>query len=296
MSTLSEHTRLVNILITLGLRTPDFGHPLEDVGYTLDRIGPTVVLPDSTSVQPDLTFKSHERNRLLVAEAKSGGVDNAQAASFKQLTPDILSSQGITTLPATNLSFETCYACSSTNRDVVFQNEAQNHHGFPILVYEDETLKKGNGSSAFQDGLLENLFSRGVTFSRPPSFSNYPFGEGDGKGWIAFQVLAAISELEALGKGTFTEKDLMVKTHPLLGYMDPKARQYIHRVISDVLNTLNLREEDERFVIKKLHNQEWQVVKFRRTKQVAQMLMQIADEFDQKPDYEDLTSYSQSGS
>jgi hypothetical protein len=291
MPTLSEHTRLVNILITLGLRTPDFGHPLEDVGYTLDRIGPTIVLPDSSSVQPDITFKSHERNRLLVTEAKSGVVDNAQAARFKQLTPEILSSQGITTLPASNLSFETCYVCSSTNRAAVFQNEAQNHHGFPILVYEDKTLKKGNQSATFQDGLLENLFSRGVNFSKPPSFTYYPFGEGDGKGWVAFQVLGAISEFDALGKGTFTEKELMEKTHPLLGYMDPKARQYIHRVISDVLSTLNLREEDERFVIKKLRNQEWQVVKFRRTKQVAQMLMQIADEFDQRPDYADLTTF-----
>jgi hypothetical protein len=289
--TLSEHTRLINVLITLGVRTPDFGHPLEDIGYTLDRIGPTVVLPDSTKVQPDLAFKSHERNHLLLSEAKSGGIDDGQAGHLKQVTPQMISSQGLTSLPAPNLSFEACYACGGGNKTVVFRNEAEKHYGFPILVYEGGSLRKGADSGAFIDRPLDDLFSTGVAFLKPPPTHHYPFGEGDSKGWIAFQVLAAISEIVALGKTTFTETELMRKTHPLLEYMDARARQYIHRVIADVLNTLNLREDDDRFVIKRLRSQEWQVVKFRRTKLVAEMLMGIADEFDGRPDYADLTSF-----
>ena len=54
----------------------------------------------------------------------------------------------------------------------------------------------------------------------------------------------------------------MLKIHPLLDYMDNKAQAYIHRVISDVLNELNLREDDDRLIIKRLRGQEWQVLKF----------------------------------
>ena len=199
MPTLSEHTRLVNILITLGIRTPDFGHPLEDIGYTLDRLGPTAVLPDKSSVQPDVTFKSHEKKHLLMSEAKSGGIDNAQAEGFKKITPEIISSQGLTSLPASGLTSELCYACSSGNKETALRNEKEHHHGFPILVYESNVLRKDGATSAFQDGRLENLFAKGVVFAKPPPHNNYPFGEGDTKGWIAFHVLAAISELQALG-------------------------------------------------------------------------------------------------
>lgn len=290
MPTLSDHTSLLNVLIALGHRTPDLKHPLEDHGYTLDRIGMKIDFPDG-ELNPDITFKSHARNRLLIIEAKSGGINNEQAKRYKALTPDHISRLGLTTLPATNLTTQVCYACLSKNIDKVLDNEQRHQHGFPIIVFSGSTLRKVEQSESFDDPELQQLFSDGVTFDCEPSYFNYPFGPDDTKGWIAYCVLSKLAEFWAREKKRFTEIDLMRECHPLIEYLGKKEQKIIHRVVHGVLEEVN-DNDLPRLTIKKHKNQEWEIITFIFTKINAKSLMDMATRFDTKPDYDDLEKWA----
>ena len=289
MPTLSEHTKLINLLISLSHRTPDLDYPLEKRGYSLDRIGINIVLPKG-QLNPDVSFKSHKQNHLLLVEAKSGGVDNEQAKKYGSLTADDISKRGLTTLPATNLAFQVCYVCLSKNKREVLENEKRMNWGFPILVFDGSSLKKEITDAAFIDKDLENLFSAGVKFNREPSYTHYPFDNSDTKGWIAYCIISKLAEFWAKETRRFSENELVRACHPLIEYLGRKERNAIRRTTHLFLVELN-DKEFSRLEIKPHRNQEWELLNFVLTKKHSESLMMMADDFDKKEDFADMREF-----
>jgi hypothetical protein len=283
MPTLSHHTRLVNLLITLALKTPDLKSPLSDLGYSLEHIGPKIVFSDNTVLTPDISFMSREKNSVLVCEAKAGGIDNDQAKKYKLLKPEDISRRALTALPAENLKVEVCYFCLLENRLEVLANEGKNRWGFPIIFFDGRSLKKDVSSGRFQDQRLEELFSRGVTIEREPPNTFYPFGSGDSQGWIAFCILYELMKLWALNKREITEDELIRSCHPLLGYCFRDERNFVKKITHVALESIS-KSGSLRYVIKPLGNQRWQLVKMTLGKNSERFITFLADGLDKRPD------------
>ena len=286
MPSLSDHTKIINLLIALGHRTPDLPHSLEDIGYTLDYIGVQATLPFGT-ICPDVTFKSYEKNNLLMFEAKSGSVDNEQAERYSKAKPDDLSKQGITSLPAPKLKFELGYVCTSSNKQKLEENERQFRWGFPILVFEDHILRRNGKYAKFKERKLDLLFSKGVPFNRTPSYEIFPFGESDSKNWIAFCLLSQMAQFAAVGKTRFTEKELVNACHPLFEYFWRDEKESIYRITRATMNKLN-EMGTQKIIIKKHANNEWELLKFDFKKSTAKLLMDVADSV---PDTVDIAKF-----
>lgn len=284
---LSQHTKLINALITLGHRTPDFKHPLEDIGYTIDFIGLRIVL-QTGELRSDISFKSHKENTLVLMEAKSGGIEVKQAERYRTLSPNDISIRGLTSLPADNLKVQVCYVCTSGNHEKLLENEEKYHLGFPILVFNGTSLRKSREiKNVFVSEQLEELFDIGVTFDKELSNYYYPFGEGDNKAWIAFCILCTMAQFYGSGKKIFYEIELVRETHPLFEYISSDEKKSIRRTTRDVLDQLN-KQDMVNFKIKRLEDQKWEIIDFRYTKSMQRFLMSVASIFETRAGYADI--------
>jgi len=294
MPTLSDHTRLLNLLITLAYKTPDLPFPLFNLGYSLEHIGPRIVFSEAKlTLNPDLAFKSDARNEVLLVEAKSGGIDNKQAAKYKALAPDDISRRNLTSLPAENLKVEVCYVCLFQNRLEVLANEGKYYWGFPIIFFDGKSLRKDASSGKFRDERLEGLFSTGVTIEREPPNTYYPFGQGDSQLWISFCVLSQLMEMYAIGKREVTEDGVIKACHPLLGYCFKDERNFVKQITHTALESIS-KSGSLRYTIKSLGGQKWQLVKMTLGKNSESFIAKFSEEFDKKPDIrkiEDLTKW-----
>jgi hypothetical protein len=290
MATLSDHTRLINLLITLAHKTPDLKSPLNQLGYDLEHIGLKIAFADGTGLDPDLSFKSHKRTALLLAEAKSGGVDNEQAKKYKALTPNDISRLGLTDLPAPNLSIQVFYACTKANRDMVMANEAKFHWGFPILTFDGKVLKKEEESAPFQDEEIERLFSTGVGFDHEPPLTFFPFGEGDSDGWVVLSVLYELAVLWTRQETTFTPDQLLRQCHRLFGYFDKEEKRRLLGITKSALDKIN-KSGSTRFAVRPLRGDKWQIVKFSIGRLGKNAITFLADSFDQKRPTMDLQKF-----
>ena len=263
---------------------------MNEIGYDLEHIGLKIVLGDGTGPNPDLSFKSHKANHLLLIEAKSGSVDNEQAKKYKSLTPADISRLGLTALPAPPLTIDVCYACTRENRESVLANEARYQWGFPIITYDGTVLRKEKTNAKFSDPALENLFAEGISFERDPSYSFYPFGEGDSPGWVVESVLFQLAILWTRGKDKFTVDELVQNCHPLIGYFDrDQVRQIIGLTRSALIKIS--QSGSRRFSIKQLKGQEWQIVKFGVGRFTRKYISLFADTFDARGQTLDLERY-----
>ena len=64
MATLSDHTKLVNLLITLAHKTPDLKSPLNQIGYDLEHIGLKITFTDGTGGEPRFIFQIAQKDRV----------------------------------------------------------------------------------------------------------------------------------------------------------------------------------------------------------------------------------------
>ena len=241
-------------------------------------------------MNPDLSFKSHRRTALLLAEAKSGGVDNVQAKKYKALTPNDISKLGLTDLPAPNLSDQVFYACTKANRDMVMANEAKYQWGFPILTFDGKMLKKEEKSAPFQDEEVERLFSDGVGFDHDPPLAFFPFGVGDSDGWVVLSVLYELAVFWTRQQTIFTPDQLLRECHPFVGYFDRDQKRRFLGITKAALDKIS-KSGNTRFSIKPLRGDHWQIVKFSVGKLAKNAITFLADSFDKRGPTMDLQKF-----
>ena len=260
---------------------------MNDIGYELEYIGLKVTFPDGKEVRPDLSFKSHQANTLLLGEAKSGGVDNEQASRYKALTPELISTLGLTKLPAPKLNLDVFYACTKANRESVMANEARHQWGFPILSFDGTILKKEKTNARFKDPAVEKLFADGITFDHELTCAFYPFGEGDSDGYIVSSVLMRLAFMWTQGQNRFTVEGLVEECHPLMGYFDRSEKIRVFAVVRSLLTDIS-RAGNRRFVIRPIRGSEWQIDAFAAGRFARRLIMGFADTFDHRDRVADL--------
>jgi len=57
MKNCSNSTKLLNCIIALATKNPDFPHPFFDSGYQIETIEPKFLLKDARQVNPDIQLK-----------------------------------------------------------------------------------------------------------------------------------------------------------------------------------------------------------------------------------------------
>gem|GEM_PF-4565177 len=224
---------------------------------------------------------------MLLAEAKSGSIDNDQASRYKAVTPEVISKLGLTKLPYPNLALDVFYTCTSANREAVMANEAKYRWGFPILTFDGSVLKKEKTSAKFKDPAVEKLFADGIKFDHELTYAFYPFGEGDSDGWIVTSILMRLAFLWTQGQHRFTPEDVVKGCHPLLGYFDRDERRHVLAVTRSALTEIS-KSGNRRFVIRPLRGQEWQIDAFSTGKYARRFIALLADTFDHKVRTDDL--------
>jgi len=92
---LSNHTRLINIILNLAICTAKFPHPLYDLGYLLKKgCGIEVKIKlNGQGVTPDVLLINDKDNHILIFECKSKAIKNDQLMKYLTLKDNIVNAK-----------------------------------------------------------------------------------------------------------------------------------------------------------------------------------------------------------
>ncbi|MDP3441260.1 MAG: hypothetical protein Q8T08_00225, partial [Ignavibacteria bacterium] len=167
MSSSSNSTLLINCLIGLSTKNPDFPSPLWENGFQIERIEPKILLLDGTQANPDIQFKQND-NSLLFFECKDGHCEKKQLERYKKLTIEDIKRQHVTVLTSSNLSFDLAYFASKEKEEKIIQSIEKDGNPFPILILEEFAIKLNPKSTKFQNPLLNRILNEIPLKTRVP--------------------------------------------------------------------------------------------------------------------------------
>ena len=104
MSSSSNSTQLINCLIALSTKNPDFPYPLWENGFQIETIEPRILLSDTSQANPDIQFKRNN-DALLFFECKDGHCEKKQLERYKKLTIEDIKRHHITSLTSPDIFF-----------------------------------------------------------------------------------------------------------------------------------------------------------------------------------------------
>src|SRR5579871_5027057 len=153
---------------------------------------------------------------MLIVEAKSGSIQRRQHNEYTRLIPADINSKLISSVPASLLNIEICYACSDANLPLFYAERFTNGFSFPLLVFDGMSIKRDPSFPHFSNQTLENTFSGvGIRFNHPPPNTYYPFSDEDSLYVKARVIIESISQYDAGQE--FTPEELMGIAHPTYG-------------------------------------------------------------------------------
>lgn len=158
MSSSSNSTQLINCLIALSTKNPDFPYPLWENGFQIETIEPRILLSDKSQANPDIQFKQNS-DALLFFECKDGHCEKDQLERYKKLTCDDIKRQHSTSLTAQDLSFDLAYFTSKQKEEKIIQSVEKDGNPFPILILEDSAIKWNPKSQNFKNPLLRRILT-----------------------------------------------------------------------------------------------------------------------------------------
>ena len=173
MSSSSNSTLLINCLIGLSTKNPDFPYPLFDNGFLIETIEPRILLSDGSQANPDIQFKKHE-NLLLFFECKDGYCEKEQLERYKKLTIDDIKRQKITSLTSTDVNFDLAYFASKEKEEKIIPSVEKDGNTFPILILEKSGIKMNPKSNNFKNSLLNDIFKE-IPIQSPLPRNYIPF-------------------------------------------------------------------------------------------------------------------------
>ncbi len=177
MSSLSNSTLLVNCLIALSTKNPDFPYPLWENGFQIETIEPRILLSDGSRANPDVQFKRNN-DALLFFECKDGHCEKEQLERYKKLTNEDIKRNHITSLSAPTILFDLAYFTSKAKEDKIIQSVEKDGNPFPILILEDTAIKKNPKSNGFKNPLLNGIL-REIPLQNAVPQSYIPFSVDD---------------------------------------------------------------------------------------------------------------------
>lgn len=172
MNSLSNSTLLVNCLIALSTKNPDFPYPLWTNGFQIETIEPRILLSDGSRANPDLQLKRNN-DALLFFECKDGHCEKDQLDRYKKITLEDIKRNHITSLSEPIL-FDLAYFTSKSKEEKIIQSVEKDGNTFPILIFENTAIKLNPLSNEFKNPLLNEILKE-ILLSKPVPQSYLPF-------------------------------------------------------------------------------------------------------------------------
>ena len=234
MNASSKSTKLLNCLIALTMKTPDFSHPLFDAGFQLEAIEPHFFLADEADVNPDIQIKKND-DYLVFFECKDGYAEDEQRNKYKRVTlPDIMNAH-ITTLPASRISYDIAYFGTKDKEEKLVKSLGDDIKLFPVIILDDKQIVMRGDSSNFKDSELNSALNKIVFKTRPPE-SFIPFTPNDSNEIIELNLLR---HLVAKSDCEFTIDELIRELFPLvIDYYSDSSKKELKGRIGGILTDL----------------------------------------------------------
>lgn len=204
MNNSSKSTVLLNCLVALATKTPDFPSPLYEHGFQLENIEPSILLADGKQAKPDIQFKKNN-NHITFFECKDGYCTKEQLDRYKQMTVEDIARNHITCLPRQNLSFDLAYFCTKKKENKLISSVQRDGNTFPIIILEKNRISRNGSSSSFHNDELNQIFSE-IRFETPIPQSFIPFTVDDDDKMI---TIALLQHLITKSNSTFTINELV---------------------------------------------------------------------------------------
>lgn len=213
MSDLSESTILMNCVIALASKTPDFPYPLWDAGFQIETIEPKILLSDGLEVRPDIQLKKNSHNYLLFFECKDGYCERDQLNRYKSLKVEDIIRSHKTELPDSDLKFDLTYFGTEDKKDKLLSSIPQDQNPFPIIILNKEKIYSASPNKFKIDG-INDIFTE-IEIDKPVPESFIPFTPNDGDRVILRHTLREIVSFAEPHEGKeFTLSDLLKKLCP----------------------------------------------------------------------------------
>ena len=168
----SSSTQLINCLIALSTKSPDFPFPLWENGFQIETIEPRILLSDRSQANPDIQFKRNT-DTLLFFECKDGHCDKDQLERYKKLSLEDIKRQHITSLTDPTI-FDLAYFASKQKEEKIIQSVEKDGNTFPILILSDYSINLNPQSHPFKNPNLNEIF-REITLTSYIPHNYIPF-------------------------------------------------------------------------------------------------------------------------
>lgn len=220
MNNSSKSTLLLNCLVALCHKNPNFPSTLFENGYQLECLDYPFLLQDGSKVKPDVQLKKND-DYLLFFECKDGSVDADQLERYKKIKKEDLLRSKITSLPASSLQFDLGYFGTEKNKDKLLTSIEKNTNPFPIVVLDSNRILWQDKSPQFNNHLTQKVFSE-IKFETPVPTGFIPFTPDDDDDVIK---IALLQHLHAKFDSEFTLDELINELFAhVVNYYSPEAK------------------------------------------------------------------------
>jgi len=217
---LSDHTKLMNIVIGLCYNTPHWPNPFIQKNYKITKIEANI-----SEANPDIIISNAQKNHSIFIECKSShNVNEKQIIRYSKVQENpstVIQSGKIKIIHKDQYSIDTTY-CSFedlSSNDLVCKYNMLCLHVERIDDSKINSIYLVRGN--FSKNGLNAIFPIDTSNSKPPYFL-YPFSEND-KELFTKEILNQLQKFGFANK-KFTVSELLAQTHSLWKFIDDKKK------------------------------------------------------------------------
>lgn len=243
MNGLSNHTRLMNIILCLANKNKKYVPVLYDNDYVLESIELAFNMQNKGMIHTDVCLKNLKLNNLVLIECKDGGLELDQARRYATLNRNDIIKACVTTLSG-DFSHEVVYVGCKDKSAKLIGDIQENSFSFPTLI-SDETKVKLE-SNSFNCQVLQKIFTEngGADTPNPLPVFYYPFGKDDSDAYILSNISPVLIGLR--GK-EFDVEDVIETAHKLYEYIDDSSLKDLKGRVRNLLNNISKNGLNEFF-------------------------------------------------
>lgn len=242
---LSDHTRLMNLIINLSIKNRICDPILYRNNYELDSIEVEFNKLNGDKISSDILLKNAKLNRLLFIECKDGGLELDQADRYETLSNEDILTAKITNL-SEDINHEIAYVGTDDKKDKLIRDIQNGSFIFPVIV--EKNSKINLEYNKFDCTILQNIFtSNGGVSVAKFSTEYYPFGKDDSDAYILSRLYPALVKYSLSG-AEFDVEDLLNDTHKYYNLIDKQSIKELKGRIGRMLSDLKKQEFNEFFV------------------------------------------------
>lgn len=239
MEGLSDHTRLLNIIMGLTLKIPNWPHPLRDLDYNLELIEAN--LPEAN---PDLILTTKKYNHSIVVDCKSKTIEMEQISKYVNIrsTPLNLIRRGIVSVPVNqHYSADPAFISFNdlSNNSLMVDNKIVLLH---VTESDNEIQRIERKISKFQLDRLNNVFPLDTAGMKPP-YNLYPFDVQD-KEIFTIHILRELLDL-GIKQITFSEEELLERAHQYWSIISDHKKREFRNIAQQILYEVRRSELKE---------------------------------------------------